>query len=447
MNITNTEISYDRIKIRIHSIFAFIIIFVMCFITIYYEYFSIYFFVIGVFVLLVVFYPQISAPLYLTNGLLLTTFFYIMELEHISALMIIGSLLIIGAISERIKNYSGKKIKIKISWIILTLVLAIGIILFLQTLRSPIKSYGLQKSIYYFINNFVFFLIPFIFFKTKESLHKIYSYGAILGIIFIILSIISIWKYGIQERLDTTGQGSVIWYARALGMFSIFSVYQLVNHDYKLKKLVFSMTFIVCLYFMYLSGSRAPILSLLVAVLIPYILKVKIRPYLKILTLIIFIGLFFLIINYVFYLYSARFSGLYNDMSAILRIYSAYAAFDFFIQNPFLGWGTGSFAFLVGEFLKYPHNIFLELAMETGIFGLLMFTIMIVIVTILYLRLLNYNFRKKELEIIRISFIIFLFGFFNAQFSGDITGNPILWFGIGSISIFYNKNIRNYNKN
>ena len=105
-----------------------------------------------------------------------------------------------------------------------------------------------------------------------------------------------------------------------------------------------------------------------------YNLKVKLITFISI----SIVGL--QILTYFFSNILNRFTELSADYSAIIRIYAIYHGISYFIQNPILGWGTGSFATLVNDYIKYPHNIFVELAMEVGLIGVILFSIFLLIV-------------------------------------------------------------------
>jgi O-antigen ligase len=84
----------------------------------------------------------------------------------------------------------------------------------------------------------------------------------------------------------------------------------------------------------------------------------------------------------------------------------------------------------------YPHNIFVEVLMSTGIIGFLPFCILI------------YYAFKKSIKIIKFSpqdswiTIIFLQGFMMSSFSGSVTDNIILWAGMGLVFSVNNFNLK-----
>ena len=100
------------------------------------------------------------------------------------------------------------------------------------------------------------------------------------------------------------------------------------------------------------------------------------------------------------------------------------------------GWGTGSFMVLVNEWQKYPHNIFFEFAMETGLLGLGLFTVFCTYIFYKFISIGKKYYNSHLFDLYGVTFIVFLFGFFTAQKSLDISYNPLLWFGAGALTIF-----------
>jgi O-antigen ligase len=124
------------------------------------------------------------------------------------------------------------------------------------------------------------------------------------------------------------------------------------------------------------------------------------------------------------------FSGF--DITTLLRLQGFEAARELFFGNPLIGIGTGGFEHY--HFLGYPHNIFLELASELGVWGVLAFIVMILYTVYLAINLLKRQESSAlELNMSKAFLAIFIFALTNAQFSGDIPGNYELWFSVAGI--------------
>ena len=92
-----------------------------------------------------------------------------------------------------------------------------------------------------------------------------------------------------------------------------------------------------------------------------------------------------------------------------------------------MGYGIGSFGLLSwGEDVRfYPHNIFLEVALEMGVVGFFFFSVLI---------LIGFkSFYKNNLF-----FYLFLISLVNAQLSGDLVGNNYIFIFL-FLSVSYKK--------
>jgi len=114
-------------------------------------------------------------------------------------------------------------------------------------------------------------------------------------------------------------------------------------------------------------------------------------------------------------------------------------ALEGFSENMLLGVGLGGFEALVsyaevGEEIRFPHNIFLEVAVELGIFGLGLFVA--IILHYFWLALKNIRYARLNPEEPSAGWGIgATLGFVNlmvaAQFSGDLVTNHALWYFMG----------------
>lgn len=95
-----------------------------------------------------------------------------------------------------------------------------------------------------------------------------------------------------------------------------------------------------------------------------------------------------------------------------------YKAFEMFKSAPIFGHGLGSTFY---EMNSYSHNLFMDLLAETGVFGMLIFILGLVVFGIKVLQ--NY----KMSELCRWLCIIFIAGFTMNLFSGYIWANHMVW--------------------
>ncbi|MGQ9516287.1 MAG: O-antigen ligase family protein, partial [Anaerolineae bacterium] len=123
-----------------------------------------------------------------------------------------------------------------------------------------------------------------------------------------------------------------------------------------------------------------------------------------------------------------------TEASTETRLVLYQIALEQFGQHPFLGIGLGGMAnVLQSAGVVYPHNLFLEFASETGIIGLLLHASglgMAFFGAVPYLR----SSESRTRENTAVGLMLFLFALLNAQVSGDMVGNKMLWFSMGYLN-------------
>jgi O-antigen ligase len=115
--------------------------------------------------------------------------------------------------------------------------------------------------------------------------------------------------------------------------------------------------------------------------------------------------------------------------------------FNFFLNNPIIGIGIAGSENILYSY-QSSHNIFIEIASEFGILGLIPFSGMIILLINKYLISKDFSFSY-----------LWLYTFIVVQFSGDVSLNSIYWF-ISAIFISipldkfnYEKSINKYYEN
>ena len=134
--------------------------------------------------------------------------------------------------------------------------------------------------------------------------------------------------------------------------------------------------------------------------------------------------------NYGIFTTLARFESLIdgsNPLSLSSRTSRYQQSFEMWQSKPFLGSGIGSWPILarLGDERDYPHNIFLEVAVEMGLVGLFLLIILLTFAAI------NFIFSSQHERIVWLA--LFLSVFISAQFSGDISDNRLV-FGMIALS-------------
>ena len=123
-----------------------------------------------------------------------------------------------------------------------------------------------------------------------------------------------------------------------------------------------------------------------------------------------------------------------TEASTETRLALYQIALEQFGQNPLFGIGLGGMVTVLQTAgVVYPHNLFLEFASETGIIGLLLHALGLILAffgTVPYLRDASPRTRADT----AIGLMLFLFALLNAQVSGDMVGNKMLWFFMGYLN-------------
>lgn len=114
------------------------------------------------------------------------------------------------------------------------------------------------------------------------------------------------------------------------------------------------------------------------------------------------------------------------------RLWRWERAWEQFAQAPFVGQGAGSFYFYHGDPSlprDYPHNIFLEMASEAGLVGVLLFTTLLIAP---FLRHKIGDYRRNMYLLA--SALLLVNTLVNALVSGDIADNRLLLVAVGLLA-------------
>jgi hypothetical protein len=229
-----------------------------------------------------------------------------------------------------------------------------------------------------------------------------------------------------------------------LGQFSvslsIFAYYHLYSQQQS--KILNIVLFILGIFVMGAAGSRSPLVSLIfVIILFTMSITSKKRSIFILLMLFLFVLLIF---NY-FEMFLQKIGSSFLDRIAQSlyegdssgRDIRLLASFQQFLTNPMIG--SAHYIQNIGLLGKYPHNLILEAFMSVGIFGGIIFIIILAKTIISGYRLLKENIKRtgdfRWIFLIFIQFLIF------GLFSGSLYGSYYFW-GF----LFLCLHINNFNK-
>lgn len=184
---------------------------------------------------------------------------------------------------------------------------------------------------------------------------------------------------------------------------------------------------IVCLGATVQTGSRGPLLAILVSIVSVLLVSGVATSFIQRLAVVIFLAVGTMLLYSSSILDSTRITS--SDASGRDLLFSA--AFDAIRSNPVgIGWGNfyleGPNFSRVDEYTLYPHNILLEVGAEGGWFALLSF---IVLLLFSLRNLLVGAQAGNYVAVVVLSILVFTL--VNALLSSDIVGNRLLWLSIG----------------
>ncbi len=382
-------------------------------------------------------YPEFSLAVALTGNVLLAMIFDSIK-SNIPAPVIVVYILLLGSsvIFVLFQQRPGRNIQFGK---LIYLTIAIWFLLIFALRHSADRGYGIEKVAFFFLFNIILLSIPLLFREKIEKIRNLFIFAFFLGLLLGLITTYIALGAPSYERFRPSESINPIWLARSLGVSVLAGMFLLIRVRKKMLKIliVFSLVFFV--YPILETGSRAPFLGLVGSLLLIFLLqptqpisqKIKITLTATVLA----IGYLFISSSTV----SARISdpNATDVFSAVSRFAAWAQAFTDFLSSPLFGIGTGSFKFdMFWLSLIYPHNLFLEIACETGIVGLILI-ILFVTIAIKYglhnIKLYHRINNDLGTQLSIISIAIFIFALWNSMFSGDIPHNEIIWFGAGLI--------------
>lgn len=307
------------------------------------------------------------------------------------------------------------------------------------------SSYGAMKVVRFITLNAFFFFGIVLFARPEEKLLSFLKYSALFGIAYALVALGGmLWG----DPLAMYGWNNRIWFSRSLGLTLILIYFFWgTGENRRYKWLVPVMIFLLAL--MFLNASRGPVIALFVALLMFEIFDFSGVSWKK-------RGLHILILAASFYIVFWSNSPLTKPLEAaaehndqLINITDKFNSdaggtgnerliiwkdtLVMIQEHPVLGIGTGSFHTIVpykpDEPYRYPHNLILEVMVEQGIPGVLLWLGFGLITISLSIRGIVRQTRGHRIYLI--SLAILAFGMANAMLSGDITDNPNIFVAAG----------------
>ena len=227
------------------------------------------------------------------------------------------------------------------------------------------------------VSTFYLILLPsltiifgFLSIKEKQS-DKLILIAKNFSIVSIFIAS-SIFYFGAEVEVGVKstiiGIDNSIWFARYVGILLLVLLLTFKGSN----KYLHIVLIILSIDLLYQSGSRGAALAVLISVALLRLNRTVFVMILLSMFLLIIIG-----IN--------SFNGVkelllsMNDFSSLERIQHYQFVFNQLLEIPFFGYGYGSYGlmYLGSDIIFYPHNLFLEVLYEMGIFALVLIIYMI----------------------------------------------------------------------
>jgi tetratricopeptide (TPR) repeat protein len=309
---------------------------------------------------------------------------YYYEMRYISFLLIF----LLFAFFLYIKNEA--YFPLRVSWFFLFLI-------FLLTLTSWKSPFLTVEGILLFASYAAAFFMGANLFKFRERLEKTLLFSALL------LSLYGLWQFlvGFHLVAEFVKKEGILAPALQSRVFSIFTSPNTFAgflililplgfyYSFKPRLNIYFFLSSICLATLFLTFSRGGILSLIFSLFVLLILLKDVRKQRKILVIVVFS----LLLAGIIYCFSLNFnfsvspqSSLESAVEESAIAQSAQGRFEFwegavhiFSSYPILGSGLGTFPLIYRQFQpgkwysRFAHNVYLQIASETGCVGLIAF--------------------------------------------------------------------------
>lgn len=320
------------------------------------------------------------------------------------------------------------------------------IILFFSGFYTPSPNYGWQKIIRFIVFNSTMFITPFIIISNIEDSKRVLLWFRNILIVFstimfgYILYFLAI-SSGISFliRVSILGANPIAvasFLAIACGMMIVLMVRSnLKNWSFYLPILTLLLVGLI------MTGSRGPIMSLILGSILYLVLFEK--EYRKRFFLFGIVLVFLLIVimqvlpeNFTTRYLNYTTGDLVIQREGVKRVSTIAMRLQYWelsisewlrnIKTILVGVGSGGFSsfYILRDYKFYPHNMFVEVLLELGIIGLSVLLLFWYKIS----RILFYLKKIENISIVSAMWVVAaIIRFLGAQFSGDISGNRVVW--------------------
>lgn len=334
------------------------------------------------------------------------------------------------------RNIKNKEIT-KAVFLAIALYTSIFMLILISLFYTESVIYAYDKAIRFSIITGWAFVGALLLIKDMKSL-KIFLFN-----ILIISVAMSISSFNLINSNGSLASGYLMNYASVgrasgVGLLILCCLVFFRNTSFKMK-LFATTVFALILFSVLISGARMPLIATLTLLVYLYFKSVRIEnrilyvnkgfKWLTSLFLLSILSFFTIADSALFSRVMYRLGLLKNievgsDPTGRLDRYER--AMSMWRDSPLFGEGIGSFglSFTGVDSTNYPHNIFLEILAELGLFGLLLFLTTLILSFFFMIRAYKNDYTDKA--VILAVILGFLYFLFSASVAGDINDNKIL---------------------
>ena len=349
---------------------------------------------------------------------------------------IVGTLVIVRAFQSR------NKFRVPFEGILL---FALAVLMVVGLIYTPAFAAGLEKTLRFLVLSLLAGVAPFVLFRDKESLRSVFVMLWILAVIGSIHGLIH-FDDPLSERVQVLSAGQTsTGRMMALGTFSAIFVF--MQSPARLRRLLGFLSLPLFVGALIGAGSRGPFYSVIVTLLLAGLLalirrQARLHSVLAAMLGVVAFGRWILhqygqarpVERLLSFLYAIR----AGTIIARPRLEMFEYALRLFFQHPVLGVGVAGYSLVWGgSIFTYPHNAFLEVASELGLFGLIIFAALIITTYKKVMQLLFEGTAVESRELPLALFCGLVFSTLGAMVSGSLNSHRDLWMFIGLVSVSF----------
>jgi O-antigen ligase len=317
---------------------------------------------------------------------------------------------------------------------------ALVALMIIRIAGSPDSAYGSQKVQLVLLTVVVPFLLAIIVGRSAQELMRFLRWFIALEAAAALYAVYELSSGSLQtvgaNRFTVANSVDPIELARDMGAFLIVLLFAIAHTRQSGTRLWYALIAIPAFATLLASGSRAPLVALVLGTGVLLATRASdprmFRRLARVVAALVAIGTVAVVALVPASAIERAFSAFGGDTvgaGEVPRLTLWHEAIQAASNNLWTGLGTGGYAAIEPHGLLYPHNIFLEVFAELGLFALALLVIAIGVGT---LQVASVAFsRRRGASWAALMTALLVFAIFNACFSGDLATNGQIWVWLG----------------